>query len=207
MRLRFVLSIVIASLAVSLAAQTPAGWKMRIDRSQSANDPDDRPDVTFMSMGSGLHVMGGPAGVFWRPDTSVAGDFTVKGTFVLNKPSSHTNYYGLVFGGRDLDAAGQRYVYFVVAQNGMFLIRQRNGENVTDVAARTMHAAVKQPDSTGRSSNDLEVRVSGGTVSFLVNGTVVHTAPASSMSTDGLVGFRVNHQLDVMVEGFSAGTS
>lgn len=175
---------------------------MRVDRSQSAQDPDDRPDLMFMTMGKGFHVAGGPAGTFWNPSQTASGDFTLRGTFVLNKPSSHTNYYGLVFGGSDLDGAGQAYVYFVVAQNGSFLIRQRAGETTTDVKARAPHEAVKRPDSTGRSTNALEVRVAGDTVSYVVNGTVVHSAPKAGLKTDGIVGFRVNHQLDVAVEGF-----
>jgi hypothetical protein len=175
---------------------------MRVDRSQSAQDPDDRPDLTFMTMGKGFHVAGGPAGTFWNPTQSATGDFTLRATFTLNKPSSHTNYYGLVFGGSELDGAGQAYVYFVVAQNGSFLIRQRTGDATTDVKSRATHEAVKQPDATGRSSNALEVRVAGDTVSYVVNGTVVHSAPKGTLKTDGIVGFRVNHQLDVAVEGF-----
>jgi hypothetical protein len=61
---------------------------------------------------------------------------------------------------------------------------------------------VRRPDGSGRSSNTLEVRVAGDTVSYVVNGTVVHTGPKAGVTTDGIVGFRVNHQLDVAVEGF-----
>jgi hypothetical protein len=39
-------------------------------------------------------------------------------------------------------------------------------------------------------------------VSYVVNGTVVHSAPRKGVTTDGIVGFRVNHQLDVAVDGF-----
>ena len=48
----------------------------------------------------------------------------------------------------------------------------------------------------------MEVRVASDTVSYVVNGTVVHTTPKSAVKTDGIVGVRVNHQLDVLVEGF-----
>lgn len=203
MHLRAVLVVVMVSLVAPLAAQAPEGWIVRVDRSQSAQDPDDRPDLTFMSMGGGLHVMGGPAGTFWKPDVSAKGNYTLKANFVLNKPSSHTNYYGLIIGGSDLNGAAQSYVYFVVAQNGTYLIRQRTGDAVSDVQARMAHDSVRRPDGAGRSTNALEVRVAGDTVSFVINGTVVHTAPTSSVKTDGLVGFRVNHQLDVLVEGFA----
>jgi hypothetical protein len=174
---------------------------MRMDRSQSAQDPDDRPDLTFMPMGKGFHVKGGPAGTFWSARNNAAGSYTLKATFNLNQPSSHTNYYGLVFGGSQLEGANQTYSYFVVAQDGSYLIRQRTGDSTKDVA-RSAHQAVRRPDGSGRSSNTLEVRVAGDTVSYVVNGTVVHSGSRSQLATDGIVGFRVNHQLDVAVEGF-----
>ena len=187
-----------------LAAQAPQGWQVRIDRSQSASDPDDVPELKVMTMGKGFHVTGGPAGTFWNPANTAAGNYTARATFALMKPSGHTNYYGLIFGGADLAGAGQRYVYFLVAQNGQYLIRSRTGEKVQDVQAATAHASVRRPGADGRSTNTLEVRVAGNTVSYVVNGTVVHTTPKGGAvgTADGLVGVRVNHQLDVMIDGF-----
>ena len=196
--------VLMASLVAPLAAQAPSGWKVHVDRSQNAQDPDDRKDITFMSMGKGFHVSGGPAGTFWHPSNSAAGDFTAKGTFTLVKPSNHTNYYGLVFAGNGLEGPTQTYTYFMVAQDGTFLIKQRNGEQTSDVQRATKNAAIKVPDNTGRSVNNLEVRVAGDTISYVVNGTVVHTTPKSGATakTDGVVGFRVNHVTEVMVDGF-----
>jgi hypothetical protein len=191
-----------ASLIAPVAAQVPAGWKVHIDNSQNAQDPDDKSGVMFMAMGKGFHVSGGPAGTYWNPANSATGNYTLKGTFTLVKPSSHTNYYGLVFGGNGLDGASQSYTYFVVAQNGRFLIKQRNGAQTSDLQAATANAAVKTPDGSGRSVNALEVRVAGDTISYVVNGTVVHTMPRSAAKTDGVAGFRVNHVTEVMVDGF-----
>jgi hypothetical protein len=193
-----------ASLAATVAAQTPAGWKVHIDESQNAQDPDNKSGVMFMAMGKGFHISGGPAGTYWHPSNTGIGNFTAKGTFTLVKPSSHTNYYGLVFGGNALDGPSQTYTYFVIAQNGTFLIKQRNGAQTSDVQRATKHAAIKVPDNTGRSVNVLEVRVAGDTISYVVNDTVVHTTPKSGATakTDGIVGFRVNHVTEVMVDGF-----
>ena len=201
---RVVLVALMTSFVAPLAAQKPAGWKMRIDRSTSAQDPDDRQDVTFMAMGKGFHVSGGPAGVYWNPANTAMGNFTAKGTFTLAKPSSHPNYYGIVFGGQALDGANQTYTYFTVAQNGTFLIKQRTGEMTRDVKTYTQSPAVKTPDNSGKSVNLLEVRVAGDTVSYVVNGMVVHTMPKADLkaSTDGIVGFRVNHVTEVMVDDF-----
>ena len=201
---RFLLTVAALAFAGSVTAQSPQGWKVRIDRSQNAQDPDNTPSLVFKPMGKGLHVKGGPAGTFWN-GTMAAGTYTLKATFNLQEPSNHTNYYGLVFGGANLDAASQAYVYFVIAQNGTFLVRQRQGEAVTDVVNRQQNAAVRQPGANGQSSNALEVRVSGDTVSYVVNGTVVHSGPKRGLKTDGLVGVRVNHVLDVEFEGFEVG--
>jgi hypothetical protein len=199
------LTVSLAVSAAPLAAQAPDGWKVRVDRSTSAQDPDDTPNLKFATMGKGFHVTGGPAGTFWNPASTAKGDFTASATFQLMKPSGHVNYYGLIFGGGDLDGATQNYIYFLVAQDGTFTIRHRAGDQVHDVQARSANPAVRQPGADGRSSNALEVRVAGSTISFVVNGTVVHTAPKSGMAakTDGIVGIRVNHQLDVHVDGFS----
>ena len=85
------------------------------------------------------------------------------------------------------------------------MVRQRQGENVTDVVSRQANAAVRQPGANGQSSNALEVRVNGDTVSYVVNGTVVHSGPKGALKTDGQVGVRVNHVLDVQFEGFEVG--
>jgi len=201
---RFLLIAATLALAVSVAAQSPQGWKVRVDHSQNAQDPDNTPNLIFKPMGKGLHVKGGPAGTFWN-GTMASGSYTLKATFNLQEPSNHTNYYGLVFGGSTLEAPTQAYVYFVVAQNGTFLVRQRQGEAVTDVVNRQANAAVRRPGANGQSSNALEVRVSGDTVSYVVNGTVVHSGPKGGLKTDGLVGVRVNHVLDVQFEGFEVG--
>jgi hypothetical protein len=192
-------------LAVPALAQVPAGWSVRVDRSQTASDPDNTPDLKFVTMGKGLHVTSGPAGVFWNPSNTATGDFTAAATFILSKPSGHTNYYGLVFGGADLGAATQNYIYFLVAQNGAFMVKHRSGDQTHDVQAATKNDAVKQPGADGKSTNALEVRVAGNTISYVVNGTVVHTTPKSGMTakTDGIVGIRVNHLLDVHVDGFA----
>ena len=199
---RVVLTALIASLVVPLAAQAPAGWKMRLDRSKSAQDPDDKSGVMFMAMGKAFHVAGGPAGVYWNPSMTATGNYTAKGTFTLLKPSNHTNYYGLVFGGQGLEGGDQRYTYFTVAQDGTFLIKQRTGETTRDIKGSTPSPAIKKPDATGKSVNALEVRVSGDTVTYVVNGTVVHTMPKAELKapTDGNVGFRVNHVTEVQVD-------
>lgn len=192
-------------LAVPVAAQAPAGWLERVDASTDAADPDDVPNVTVTSVANGLEVRTGPAVTLWNPANTASGNYTLEGTFTLLEPSGHVNYYGLIYGGRNLEGAQQSYVYFLVAQNGSFIIRHRVGnDTVHDVVGRTTNAAVAQPGANRQSVNRLQVRVGANDIQYLVNGTVVHTAPKSGMAaqTDGIWGVRVNHVIPgVRVEG------
>ena len=193
-------------LTIPLGAQTK-GWMLRADRSTSASDPDASGAVKMMAMGKGFHVVTPQAAVFWTPANRATGNYTLKGSFTLVKPSDHTNYYGLVFGGSDLEGPKQTYLYFLVAQDGSWLLKQRVGDNDTNDVARGVNAAVRKPDAKGTSTNALEVRVAADKVDYVVNGTVVHSTPKTGATarTDGLYGFRSNHRLEVMVDGLTVG--
>lgn len=201
-RVVFVTALMLATAAVF--AQAPKGWKMRVDRSTSASDPDASGQIKFMSMGGSLHFVNPQAAVFWNPSNSATGAYTVKGTFTLMKPSGHTNYYGIVFGGSDLEGAQQKYTYFLVAQDGTFLVKKRDGEATADVVKKTPSDAVKKPGGDGKSTNALEVRVAANKIDYVVNGTVVQSTPKGDVKTDGIYGIRINHLLEVMVDGFGA---
>ena len=203
---RYVQIAVLALVAIApLAAQAPQGWKMRVDRSAAASDPDAPGDIKFVTEGSGFHATNPAAAVYWTPANTATGTYTLKGTFTLMKPSGHTNYYGLVFGGSDLEGAEQSYLYFVVAQNGTWLIKSRNGNATPTISPKTPNDAVQKPGADGKSVNALEVRVGADKVDFVVNGTVVHTEPRSgaTANTDGIYGIRVNHLLEVQVDGLA----
>ena len=196
--------------AVAVAAQAPAGWRMRVDASTDVTDPDDVPEVTVRSVSNGFEVRTGPAVTLWNPTNNATGNYTLEGTFTLLEPSGHVNYYGLVYGGRTLDT-NPSYIYFLVAQNGSFIIRHRaNNETVHDIVGRTPHAAVAQPGANGQSVNRLQVRVGATDTQFLVNDQIVHTAPKTGMAanSDGVWGVRINHVIPgVRVQNLRATTS
>ena len=203
---KFVSAAMFALLAIApLMAQSPKGWKVRVDKSTDAADPDGAGDIKFVTSGSGFQATNPQAAVYWNPANTATGNYSLKGTFTLLKPSGHTNYYGLVFGGSDLGAAGQSYIYFLVAQNGTWLIKRRDGEATQNVAAKTPNDVVKKPDASGMSTNALEVRVLADKIEFVINGTVVTTLPKTGQTakTDGIYGIRVNHLLEVKIEGLS----
>jgi hypothetical protein len=184
------------ALPAAVDAQAPAGYRMRVDASTDVTDPDDVPEVTVTTVANGFEVRTGPAVMLWNPANNATGNYTLEGTFTLLQPSGHLNYYGLVYGGRNLDT-NPSYIYFLVAQNGSFTIRHRaNNETVHDIVGRTPHAAVVgMAAGAAPSVNRLQVRVGANDTQFLVNGQVVHTAPKSGMAanTDGIWGVRVNH--------------
>ena len=189
-----------------VAAQSTAGWKVRADRSTSATDPDAAGKIQFTAMGKGFHAVNPQAAVYWNPANAAKGPYTLKGTFTLNEPSGHTNYYGLVFGGSSLEGANQAYQYFLIAQDGTFLVKRRTGDAKTDdVVAKTANAAIKKPEANGKSTNVLEVRVLADKVDYAVNGTVVGSSPKAGMTTDGIWGIRVNHLLNVTIDEIGVG--
>ncbi len=219
-----IVTVLAAALTVAtLAAQSPPDWKVRLDRSTNAADPDAAGDVQFTVIPGGFHAVNPTAAVFWNPEHTVSGAYVVKGTFKLMEPSGHNNYYGIVFGGRDLEGTDQHYLYFLVAQDGTFLVKHRAGDQLpdpnapagrgrgrgpraitADVAPKTAHDAIVKPGADGTSVNALEVRVKADAVDFVVNGAVVYTAARGSLPgpTDGIAGMRVNHQLNVQITGF-----
>jgi len=200
---RYALAVMVAIAAsAAVVAQAPKGWKMRVDRSATASDPDAPGSIKFVTSGSGFHATNPQAAVYWKPQNTASGAYTLKGTFTLLKPSGHTNYYGLIFGGSGLDGAQQTYTYFLVAQDGTWLIKKRDGEATSDVAPKTPNAAVKKPGADGKSINALEVRVAANKIDYVVNGQVVHSAPKTEVKTDGIYGIRINHLLDVQIDGF-----
>jgi len=197
------LAIIVIAAAAGLAAQAP-GWKQRIDRSTNATDPDPAGEVKFMAMAGGFHTANPTAAIFWNPKNTLTGNYTLKATFAQNQRSSHPNYLGLLFGGKDLDGPAQSYTYFTVAQNGTWLVKQRNGEATKDIVARAANPAVVQLDASGKAVNTLEVRVLADKIDYVVNGTVVGSSPKAGVNTDGIYGFRINHALpEVMITGLS----
>lgn len=192
-------------ITVPLAAQAPNGWQMRLDASTNAADPDDVPDVTVNQVADGFEVFTGPAVTMWNSANTASGNYTLEGTFTLLEPSGHVNYYGLIYGAGALEAERQNYIYFLVGQNGTYVIRHRAGnETVHDIMGRTENGAITTPDANGQSVNHLEVRVEANETQFLANGTVVHTAARTGMAarSDGIWGVRINHVIPgVRVEG------
>ena len=175
----------------------PAGWKGRADGT------DSLAGVKVMPMGGGVHFMSGPAGIYYRPADKVSGAYEARATFTQLQPAAHPEAYGLIIGGADLDGAGQKYTYFLIRQDGKFMIKRRAGDSTPTISDWTDNAAIRKADSSGKMSNTLAIEVGKDKVRFLVNGTEVSTADAAQVDTAGIAGLRINHNLNVHVEGLT----
>lgn len=205
----FMAALFLIALATPLAAQAhaghaaeggplPTGWKGRVDN--PARGSIDQ--VKFVADSDKLHVTTGPAAILWQPETRAAGNFTITSTFTQPQPPARLDAYGLFFGGSNLEADNQEYLYFLIRHDGAFIVKHRGGPEAHTIQDWTPHAAVRRPDANGRSVNKISVDVSAAKVSFLVNDTEVASFDRALMSgVDGVVGLRVNHGLDVIADG------
>ena len=176
----------------------PAGWTVRADGGDASG-------AKIEAIGKAIHVTKGPAIILYRADTEGSGPFHTLATFTQTKPSKHAEGYGLFVGGKGLDGTAQQYVYFLVRQDGSYLIKRRQGEKTSDVSKGWVkHAAVKKPDARGTATNLLEVdnKRDPSRLAFLVNGEEVYATDAKQMALDGIVGLRTNHNLDLHIDGF-----
>lgn len=175
----------------------PAGWAARLDNGSTKAE-----GVRFSPMGEGVHFITGPAGIYWKPAMTKSGSYTVSATFEQMEPAAHPEAYGLFIGGSDLTAAGQKYTYFLIRQDGQYLIKRRQGANTPTIADWTATPAVKKTDKATKGKNTLTIAIAGDTAKFSINGTEVKSVPVSQVDASGLVGLRVNHNLNVHVDGF-----
>jgi hypothetical protein len=184
--------------AVQGGGTLPEGWSARTDRDAPLTN------VKFVSMGDGFHATTGPAAILYRESNKVSGPFHAVASFTQTKAPTHPEAYGLFFGGKALNGEGQQYTYFLVRGVGKFLVKQRNGAETKNLSEGwTANPAVNSQDAAGKATNKLEIdATTPGKVKFLANGTSVYEMDASAADINGIVGLRINHNLDVHVAGF-----
>ena len=177
----------------------PAGWTGRTDRESAQLS-----DAKFETMGKGFHITSGPAAIYWK-DNKVTGPYTASATFTQLKAPAHPEAYGLFFIGKDLITPQQNYAYFLVRGDGKVMVKHRAGKDVHTIMDWTDNAAVRKQDANGKVTNTLSIDASkADSVRLLVNGKQISAfAKAYLGGSDGAVGLRVNHNLDVQVSDFT----
>jgi hypothetical protein len=178
----------------------PAGWTGRTDGANAKLT-----DAKFVAMGPGYHVTSGPAAIYWKPASRVTGPFTATATISQTKAPSHPEAYGVFFMGNKLDTPEQSYAYLIVRGDGSFMVKHRAGAELHTIMPWTASAAVHKAGASGKATNTVSVDASRpDSVRLSVNGTQVAAMPGAHVgSTDGYVGLRVNHNLDVHVSDFT----
>jgi hypothetical protein len=175
----------------------PAGWNVRLDSGATKAD-----GVSVTPMGGGIHFKSGPAGIYYRNADTKSGSYEVHASFNQVEPSAHPEAYGLFVGGSNLAGATQKYTYFLVRQDGQYMISRRDGARVNAVVPWTASPAVKKTEGSTKGTNMLSIVVAPDKTRFLVNGTEVHSQPTASVDASGIAGMRINHNLNVHVDGF-----
>ncbi len=189
------LAVLLPLASAGAQSKRPAGWKVRYDRTGV-----DTTKLAFETMSPGWHITTGPAAIFYDPATTGKGNFTAETVIHLFKPESpHAEAFGLFVGGHDLDQAGQGYTYFVVRNDGKYLIKQRTGTGTKDIVPWTDTPALKLYKEGESVANTLTIKAGAQEVQFLINGTQVAAKPRAAVAPDGVVGLRVNHNLNLHI--------
>ena len=183
----------------------PADWNVRLDRPNddvTIGADAEAADIYFVNMVPGWHITTGPAAIFWHPGSRAGGTYRAETVIHLFDPQGRNEAFGIFFGGTDLEGDGQAYSYFLLRNSGQYLVKNRDGAETSTVEGWTDTPAMNRYDNPEGSSveNRLAVEVGADEVAFFVNGTRVTTLPKSRLHTDGIVGLRINHRLNVHVE-------
>lgn len=205
-----ILTLLVAALSVACATETPPqrsgetgeaarpNFTIRLDSESS--DPSL---FQLIEDDDGIRVQTGPAGIAYREDDAVlSGDMHVQATFQqYDAPIGYREAYGIFVGGIDLTGPDLEYTYLLIRPTGDYLVKRRVGATTEILADWTPHPAVQTVQAEGdEPRNVLGIDVFDGQTHFVVNGDVVHTAPASRVRPYGVAGVRVNHRLDVRVD-------
>jgi hypothetical protein len=179
---------------VAGSGRFPAGWNVRPDSGTASQ-------LNFSQSGGVFHFVMSSAGTFYNNDWMKSGNVEYSARLTQLKAPSHPISYGLMLGGSNLAGPMQSYSYFLVRNQGEYFVANREGDAPPKIVADwTPHSAINKQGKDGRQTNVLGVLVQGDVVVFTVNGQEVTRLPHSRVHTDGLIGFRIGHNLDVDVD-------
>jgi 3-keto-disaccharide hydrolase len=185
----------VADNQIHSTGKLPAGWKVRFDDASAKPE-----DVAVDEKDGSLTFTTGPAGIYYKGDKAEK-DFVVSATFSQLKPTAMAEAYGLLIAGQDLDKDTQRYTYFLIRQDGKYLIKTRSGSDTKTLVDWTAAPSMKEPKGV-KTSNTLEIRATANSVQFVIDGKPVHAMTRDQVGPDGLAGIRINHNLNVQVSKF-----
>ena len=133
---------------------------------------------------------------------TASGTFTATfDSYFFGPPGRFPEGYGIIIGGKDLDAANQSYTYFLARNDGKFLIKKRQGDQTPTIMEWTASPAIRTVKAGDSSDveNVFTVHATRDSVIFSINNTRVAARARSEVTVDGIVGFRINHGLSIHV--------
>jgi hypothetical protein len=174
----------------------PAGYTALTDK------PDAKiTDAKYTANGGRWEVQTGPAHIVYAAKDSASGVYAATTTIEQLEKPKHPEAYGLFIGGQNLDdRAKQEYTYFLVRGTGEYLVKARNGDKTTSVVNWTASPNVPKEDASGKATYAFKVHVAPDTIHFLINDKLVAAVPKKGLSTNGVAGLRINHNLHVSAE-------
>ena len=179
--------------AATTGGALPTGYSARTDRPNQQIST-----VQYTSApGGALEITTGPAHVLWRAADTASGRFTARTTIEQLAAPTHAEAFGLVVGGRDLEADAQRYTYFIVRGDGRYSIKAREGAAARTLVDWTESPAVPKQDAQGAARYELGVQSTADSLVFSVNGQRAGAVARQGLPADGIVGLRINHNLRV----------
>lgn len=203
------------SRAVAGGGISIPGWMGKIDAGEASRG--GKLDQSKLEMeGKAMHVVTGPAVVYWKPDNKASGDYTVKATFHEPKYmnlNSHPHPYGLFIAGNDMGTDQESLLYCAAYGNGTFIVRgfgpapfQMNGAR--GGANEAVHKAAGPGSEVAQ---EIAMSVKGDKVSCSINGTEVWSGTKGDVvgagklkSTDGVYGIRFAHNTEAHVIGLTS---
>jgi hypothetical protein len=195
-----------ASRSIAGGGISVPGWQGRVDPGvqESVND------AKLSQEGGALHVITGPAIIYWNPANTASGDYTVSATFTEPKfmnLNTHPHPYGIVIAGNDMGTPQQTELYCAAYGSGNFIVRGFGPAAFQMNGRREANAAVHKADAPGQPvTQQIAMSVKGDKVECAINGTVVASydkaqvvGPGKLKSTDGVYGIRFAHNTEGIV--------
>jgi hypothetical protein len=188
----------------------PPGWLLRFDPPRGNAPLPPMTAVSFVAMGTGYHITGGPAAIYYNPKDMATGIYGATATFHAAKSMVHESY-GIFVGGSNLQDSTQNYLYLVIRPLDGHMAIGHRGSNGRPVYLASMNdpanpAINMDSPKDSSSTNTLLIHVAKDTVHFMINGKLVKAIAKTDLggaSTDGQAGLRINHNIDIHIDGWA----
>lgn len=185
--------------------KVPQGWDWRFDKASdevTVGSDTESADVYFVNMTPGWHITSGPAGIYYNPENSAKGDFTLDSkVYLFDTKGRNREAFGLFIGGENLKGGDQSYIYFLLRNTGEYLIKKRTGSETSTIKGWTKTDAMNMftEETESSAENNFQVKVSGNELIFSLNDNVLTSVDKGNLNTDGIYGFRVNHSINLHI--------